>query len=654
MSPLRWIIIVSVVLHGLAAWLVLPYLQTRMEFDAAAEAERAQLVQQREQLRQEELRKFRQTVRLREDQARELMDQEERRRRNQLEENVERLRRAREKAIAEREKALERIADRELREVLPKQIERLQESLRRLDNAVHQLEREARFAEEATQLREEVREQIKALDDLQKTLNDPTQEIPDYQAVAKEVAEVAKTVEEKSLEWQEGTHGSANSRAQGAENAAEDTKRIAEELQEGLNINDLNAPPAVATEDSAPPASKATEPGKSTPADLYETAVALEEQITQADRVTRAAELAEVQGTSVDEALATLEAKPPSRPDLSEALRTPEGSQPVPDATSAGAPGNPPAGSTSPSAESPPPTATVGDVNSFREAIRQATTETTDMARRAERITGGAVRPTPPPAREQTPEEAERAQRAVNSGRRGVVVDMRPWADHPEGGGFGEPAMDGLTADTSGRGGEMLRGRDERTIRVRTADVVANALPGRMLTDASAREGFLYIDTWYMIGPWDNWSRSDFAETHPPELRVDLDATYLNGKFAGQRNHPDRVLSWYFVQSDRIAIEPRRPTYSATYYAYTEVYSDRTREMLVAIASDDMAKVWINGEVIWIDRGQSSWNLDEGFRRVVFRQGFNTILVRLENGPAYTAFSVVLCPTDLGSVAASR
>jgi hypothetical protein len=161
-----------------------------------------------------------------------------------------------------------------------------------------------------------------------------------------------------------------------------------------------------------------------------------------------------------------------------------------------------------------------------------------------------------------------------------------------------------------------------------------------MLTDDTARAGFLFLDTWYMIGPWDNWARADFQRTHPPEQGVDLDAVYTDGKFKGQK------LRWHFVQSDRIAIQPPKIHHSATYYAFTEVYTDRTREMLVAVASDDMAKLWLNGDIIWTDHGQSGWNLDEGFRRVIFREGFNTVLVRIENGPTYCAFSVLLCPPE--------
>lgn len=217
-----------------------------------------------------------------------------------------------------------------------------------------------------------------------------------------------------------------------------------------------------------------------------------------------------------------------------------------------------------------------------------------------------------------------------------------------QGGGEGGETIQGLKSDGSGRGGEMIGGQGRKgTIRLRESYVVANALPGRMLTEASSREGFLYLDTWYMIGPWNNWSRATYEIVHPPEQQVNLDAEYYDGKFANRANHPDRVLRWQFVQSDRIAIEPPRPTFSATFYAYTEVYSDETREMLVAVASDDMAKVWLNGDVIWTDIGQSGWNLDEGFRRVIFKKGFNTVLVRIENGPAYVAFSVLLCPPSL-------
>ena len=70
--------------------------------------------------------------------------------------------------------------------------------------------------------------------------------------------------------------------------------------------------------------------------------------------------------------------------------------------------------------------------------------------------------------------------------------------------------------------------------------------------------------------------------------------------------------------------------------------------MLLAIASDDAAKVWINDMVVWQDQGLSSWQMDEGFRKVYFKKGYNKVLVRFENGPGFCYFSMLICPPHAG------
>ncbi len=82
----------------------------------------------------------------------------------------------------------------------------------------------------------------------------------------------------------------------------------------------------------------------------------------------------------------------------------------------------------------------------------------------------------------------------------------------------------------------------------------------------------------------------------------------------------------------------------ATYYLYTDVFFETARDMLIAVGSDDAAKVWINGMVAWQDENQSAWRLGEDFRKVYFKQGYNDILVRLENGPSLCEVSLVIVP----------
>ena len=172
-------------------------------------------------------------------------------------------------------------------------------------------------------------------------------------------------------------------------------------------------------------------------------------------------------------------------------------------------------------------------------------------------------------------------------------------------------------------------------------------MPGRRFTRESVRRGWLYLDTWYVIGPWENESKVDYTVVHPPETGIDFDAVYHDGKFANEEGHPDRELRWRFYQSDQVRNQPPRVYAASTYYAHTDVWFDEERDMLIAIASDDAACVWLNDEVVWQDTGQSSWQLGEGYRRVRFRKGFNTILVRIENGPAHCIWSVVLCPPEV-------
>lgn len=98
--------------------------------------------------------------------------------------------------------------------------------------------------------------------------------------------------------------------------------------------------------------------------------------------------------------------------------------------------------------------------------------------------------------------------------------------------------------------------------------------------------------------------------------------------------HPQRA--------SRTTIPTRRPV--STYYAFTEVFGERGMEMLLAVASDDDAKVWLNDQLFWRNDGTGPWRIEEGFRKVLFRRGFNTLLVPAENAPTTCTYSIHLCP----------
>ncbi|MDR3244836.1 MAG: OmpH family outer membrane protein [Prevotellaceae bacterium] len=189
--------------------------------------------------------------------------------------------------------------------------------------------------------------------------------------------------------------------------------------------------------------------------------------------------------------------------------------------------------------------------------------------------------------------------------------------------------------------------------------VKTQALPGRRFSKTAERKGWLYINTWYMIGPWEDFGRDDFAIVHPPEIAVDLDAVYSDGQIGkgiaetdsdplqviGDEVELDGTLRWKFMQSESMHNTVPVLSGHSTYYAYTELYFDEATSMLVAIGTDDSGRVWINGKDVWQDKGTSWYHIDENIVPFQFQQGWNRVLVRLENsGGGAAGFSFLICP----------
>ncbi|MDB4680348.1 hypothetical protein OAE72_00190 [Akkermansiaceae bacterium] len=352
-----------------------------------------------------------------------------------------------------------------------------------------------------------------------------------------------------------------------------------------------------------------------TPAELYNQASELENQIAEAAADINAVNEAGQENTSFAEARLNNAATTPNRPDIASELssqRTPE---------------------------------TVGDLNEFRQSLDRAANEVSDMAARAEGVLGAAENRSGNSA--QRPGNAFATQRsrfeaATGDHGFGAVIDMT---------GFGQgQGEDKLTSDMrrdqSAEGANMKFGSKIASLRLDEHAIMPKALPGRRFTKNSPRKGWLYLDTWYVVGPWENHSKVDFELSHPPEDGIDFDAVYHDGKFADKLNHPDQTLKWEFYQSDSVRCQPPRVYGASTYYAHTEVWFEQARDMLIAVASDDAASLWLNEQIIWQDTGQSVWRLGEGYRRVHFKKGYNTLLVRIENGPTKCVWSVLLCPPE--------
>ena len=182
---------------------------------------------------------------------------------------------------------------------------------------------------------------------------------------------------------------------------------------------------------------------------------------------------------------------------------------------------------------------------------------------------------------------------------------------------------------------DLFRSTDDIGVLAAILDPDVHKAFGRMIEEDGTPAEWLFVDTWYTIGPFDNPQRRNIHRKFPPETVIDLDATYV-GKGG-------KEIRWQWVQCHDPMVTPADPAEYAIYYAYTEVYCDRPMDLWVAVGSDDKANVWLNAMPIWISSDKlKGWQVNEGFRKVTFRAGVNRVLYRVENGWLNIGFSFAI------------
>ena len=235
------------------------------------------------------------------------------------------------------------------------------------------------------------------------------------------------------------------------------------------------------------------------------------------------------------------------------------------------------------------------------------------------------------------------------------------------GSGSGKGKSDGNSNADGGKLGDRSDKHSISTGILSDHSVLAEALPGRRISKNATRNGWVYVNTWYMIGPWDmhkdyRINRKPFAIPHPPEDGIDFDAVYTDGLVGsgvresspepkamwGKTVALDGVLRWKFMQSESLFNKMPVTTNGGCYYAYTEIYCDEDRDMMISIGTDDRAKVWINNKLIWSEKAElSDYKIDEYIKSFHFKKGVNKVLVRINNGgDGVLGFSFLLCPPD--------
>jgi hypothetical protein len=160
----------------------------------------------------------------------------------------------------------------------------------------------------------------------------------------------------------------------------------------------------------------------------------------------------------------------------------------------------------------------------------------------------------------------------------------------------------------------------------------------------------VYLDTWYVIGPFAGQGDESMQRAYPPEDDVDLDAVYLGPE--------GRTLAWRFTSRGFYPFIPPDRRDDSVYYAWTELRLDEARDVWLSIAADDDSMMWLDERLVWVGApGDKPWYhppyylrdelvgslaLAEGRRRVHLEAGVHRLLFKLYNKDDRAFFSVVL------------
>lgn len=157
----------------------------------------------------------------------------------------------------------------------------------------------------------------------------------------------------------------------------------------------------------------------------------------------------------------------------------------------------------------------------------------------------------------------------------------------------------------------------------------------RIFRADTPKDTWIFIGDWYVLSRYDNTGRVNIQKVYPPESIVDLNAQYLS--------EDGLPLRWEYESYQPPMVAPYAWESWKIYYFYTELMFETETEAWIAIGSDDRSDLWINDLPVWHSANRhKGWHPAEGFRKVVFEEGRNKILLRLENGQSSLGFSLFL------------
>lgn len=155
-----------------------------------------------------------------------------------------------------------------------------------------------------------------------------------------------------------------------------------------------------------------------------------------------------------------------------------------------------------------------------------------------------------------------------------------------------------------------------------------------------AQSGF--ITHWKLIGPFP-WNPSDaFGVESVGEPKVDMGAEVSVGDQKLSWTDYDKPDAWGQINLSAAigAVE------NVSAYAYAEFEAPEAAPGEIRLGSDDWVKVWLNGEAVHESASFRGVALDQDRVPVTFREGKNTLLLRINQGVLGWGFVVRITDTD--------
>ena len=586
------------------------------EFDRRAEQERTEEVRLRELARQELERQQRARVQLTSEQAELLQKRERRQTRDELRVHIEKMREHRREMQRLREEAFDKLRRRPQEEMVRQELEPLRREMEQLRAALEQAVEKIEDPQ-AKQRQQVYTDKAKNLEDLlEDTVKNPEKYNERREHIQKEARDLkfaAHDAVKKALHRHDWDRRHEEVQAVGkGQREGDDVHSAARRLRDSIDEEEMNNVDATATQVADLP--EAAQPGSevSDPAELYEAGREVENQVKQMHNDVKAAALAASSNSSFGEAKQAVEegGSDLSRPDLASVIAggTPAaaqqgagqqgdsgeegdagGDQARASAASSGGQGSPPGSSGQQHGEDTPrnPNAssttsasaagasggggpTLGDVRAQREAMDRARREigqmqanTASMVAQAQGGSGGV-------GSVSNLAQSAMMRRAASTGGFADMTGLSMGG--MGGGGDSDDATTGTDHDydSTSEGIGMVGGKGGAKLVIPEKMAKANALPGRVFTDDSARRGWLFLDTWWVIGPWDNRAQVNWDNTHPPRVRDQL-RRRIHGKVwpGGVGVRP--------VRPDRPFASPPRPRREHLLRLHRDLFGPRPR-----------------------------------------------------------------------------